>query len=129
MCVQRRTIMTNPIGHGGARPGAGRHKGGRNHGISMAVVRDEIAKALGMPFEQAYAQVCLNVFQNQKNDPKNKSAMIFFNTAAKLLFQPLVQSIEIEKSPQDMSDDELREAAIANILSNPELVEELKKHL
>ena len=107
-------------GPGGARPGAGRKKGGTNL-IKITSLRAAFDATLGIPFEQMLATMQLKLFNDFQNDHNVDAAIRFSSNMAKAMIQPVPQVVEVENVVNEMSDDELQ-GKIDNLLTRAALV-------
>jgi hypothetical protein len=78
-------------GYGGARPGAGRKKGGFNT-ISAERLRLAIEGKMGMSYEQVLAEMQQKLFQDFVENRNVKECIMFTENICKRLLQMPLQS-------------------------------------
>lgn len=102
-------------GYGGARPGAGRKKGGYNT-ISAERLRIAIEGKMGMSYEQVLAEMQQKLFQDFTENRNVKECIMFTENMSKRLLQMPVQEMEISNPLLELTKEQI-EAKIAAIVA------------
>jgi hypothetical protein len=101
---------------GGARPGAGRKKGGYNT-ISAERLRIAVESVAGQSFESMLAEMQAKLFQDFKNNRNLKECILFTENISKRLLQMPVQEVAMSTTPYDELSKEELEAKVAAIIA------------
>lgn len=99
---------------------SGRPKGSRP--ISIEVLREQLDKIHGKPFELTIAEMDFKLTNDFKNDINIKEAVSFKGHLMKYLVEQPVQEVSVTNPIEELSNDELRDR-INNLLTRTTLAE------